>query len=72
MRRTYAIDAVLLSMRGQKVALGGRRATHGEHAQGLGRGFYCVRIHRVSLVSSGKAFFLQQQLCAAAATKIDR
>ena len=43
-----------LSMRGHIRRNAGRRATHGEHAQGLGRGFYCVRIHRVSLWCSSK------------------
>ena len=56
-------------MRGQKVASGGRRATHGEHAQGLGRGFYCVRIHRVFLWCSSSKAFSSSKLCAAAATE---
>ena len=47
-------------MRGQKVALGGRRATHGEQAQGLGRGLDGVRIHRVSLVQQQGLLKLQR------------
>ena len=38
----------------------GRWATYGEHAQGLGGGFYCVRIHRVFL-SGEQQQALQQQ-----------
>ena len=60
--RLHAIDARRFSLNAHIRRNAGRRATHGEHAQGLGRGFYCVRIHRVFLSGEQQQGLQQQEL----------